>query len=250
MCAGGRKCTPCEDAGVFRFFLLHNEACSERCSCLAVFCQPSPALNRRAARQGLSWGGSRGRQRLIQARVGRAAVVVRSAGWRASGPASEVRNDCSPWGEGAALGEPRGGPLALGWAARWGVSGQGRRQEGSLLCVRTVSPEHRRVQAVSCEGNNETLILLTCSDGRGERQPGGKVRADTAQTRPLCHGVQLGWSASARQALEKGRLGPSAQVGFPPRLGILCSATKTFPLRCDTTGPPVIWGDCASRCGF
>ena len=43
-------------------------------------------------------------------------------------------------------------------------------------------------------------------------------------------GVQPGWSASARQALEKGRLDPSAQVGFPPRLGILCSATKTFPL--------------------
>ena len=43
-------------------------------------------------------------------------------------------------------------------------------------------------------------------------------------------GVQPGWSASARQALEKGRLDPSAQVGFPPRPGILCSATKTFPL--------------------
>lgn len=46
-------------------------------------------------------------------------------------------------------------PWLLGGQARWGVSGQGQRQEGSLLCVQTVSPEHRRVQTVSCEGNNE-----------------------------------------------------------------------------------------------
>lgn len=38
------------------------------------------------------------------------------------------------------------------------------------------------------------------------------------QRRPgfLCHGVQLGWSASARQALEKGRLGLGTGGGFLP----------------------------------
>ena len=151
MYAGGGKCIPCEDAGVFRFFLLHNQAHSERRSCLGVFYQLSPVLNRKAADKVWGWGGSRG---LLAPHPGEG---PESGGdgekWsvESSGPASDRSGiTAPPWGEGAALGEPRGGPLALRWAARWGgftvrVSGPGWCQEGSLLCVWPLSPGHTLV---------------------------------------------------------------------------------------------------------
>ena len=61
-------------------------------------------------------------------------------------------------------------------------------------------------------------------------------------------GVQPGWSASARQALEKGRLDPSAQVGFRPHPGVLCSATKTFPLT--GSGSPLSGATVPADVGF